>query len=292
MAMKGQNTSQYTLPLVCFLIILMDVIAGILGIQAEVAQNQVQSLRVWIVECRDPSNKAFKLGFAAAVLLAFAHAIANILGGCHCVRSREELDNVSYNKRLAFGSLVFLWYPSSLSKVYADIFTETNNSFNLDRLYESLDSNMDNMFDSFSLDRLYESLDFNMDNMFDSFSLDKLYESLDSNMDNMFDSFSLDKLYESLDSNMDNIFDSFSLDRLITLVAGFIMLTAGVMANSSSRKSCGISHHRYLSIGGIACIIHAMFAVCYYISATTVEREEKKLNPPSVMHPPPQQTPV
>ncbi|CAI9270155.1 unnamed protein product [Lactuca saligna] len=187
MAMKGQNNGQYTLPLVCFSIILMDVIAGILGIQAEVAQNQVQSLRVWIVECPDPSNKAFKLGFAAAVLLAFAHAIANILGGCHCVRSREELDNVSYNKRLAFGSLVFLW---------------------------------------------------------------------------------------------------------ITLVAGFIMLTAGVMANSSSRKSCGISHHRYLSIGGIACIIHAMFAVCYYISATTVEREEKKLNPPSVMHHPPPQTPV
>ncbi|KAL4562443.1 hypothetical protein LXL04_034648 [Taraxacum kok-saghyz] len=174
MAMKGQNTCQYTVPLVCFSIILMDVIAGVLGIQAEVAQNQVQNLTVWIIECRDPSYKAFKLGFAAIVLLAFAHAIANFLGGCHCVRSQVELDNVSYNKRLAFGSLVFSW---------------------------------------------------------------------------------------------------------ITLVVGFSMLIAGVMANSNSRKSCGISHHRYLSIGGIACIIHAMFAVCYYISATAVEREENKLNP-------------
>ncbi|KAI3740832.1 hypothetical protein L2E82_31306 [Cichorium intybus] len=187
MVMKDQNTGRYTLPLVCFSIILMDVIAGILGIQAEVAQNQVQSLRVWIIECRDPSYKAFKLGFASAMLLAFAHAIANLLGGCHCVRSREELEYVSNNKRLAFSSLVFTW---------------------------------------------------------------------------------------------------------ITLVTGFTMLIAGVMANSSSRKSCGLSHHRYLSIGGIACIIHAMFAVCYYISATAVDREEKKLNPHEVVHQPPPHQPV
>ncbi|KAL8214696.1 hypothetical protein R6Q57_004145 [Mikania cordata] len=171
---KGQNPDQYKLPVVCFLIILMDLIAGILGIQAEVAQNKVQSLTVWVVECRDPSYKAFKLGFAAVVLLAMAHAISNLLGGCHCVRSVEELDHVSYNKRLAFVALVLSW---------------------------------------------------------------------------------------------------------ITLVTGFSMLIAGVMANSSSRKSCGISHHRYLSIGGIACIIHAMFAVCYYVSATAVDREDKKLNP-------------
>ncbi|KAI3829343.1 hypothetical protein L1987_03463 [Smallanthus sonchifolius] len=182
MVMKGQDPRQFKLPVVCFSIILLDLIAGILGIQAEVAQNKVQSLTVWIVECRDPSYKAFKLGFVAAIFLAFAHAIANLLGGCHFVRSMEELDTVSYNKRLAFASLVLSW---------------------------------------------------------------------------------------------------------ITLVSGFSMLIAGVMANSSSRKSCGISHHRYLSIGGIACIVHAMFGVSYYISATVVDREEKKLTPPGpTMNPP------
>ncbi|XP_076920180.1 protein DESIGUAL 2-like [Bidens hawaiensis] len=174
MEIKGQSTGQYKVPVVCLLIILLDLIAGILGIQAEVAQNEVQSLTMWIIECRDPSYKAFKLGFAAVVLLAFAHAITNLLSGCHCVQSVEVLDSVSYNKRLAFASLILSW---------------------------------------------------------------------------------------------------------ITLIAGSSMLIAGVMANSGSRKSCGVSHHRYLSIGGIACIIHAMFAVCYYVSATAVDREEEKLNP-------------
>ena len=41
MEMKGQNNGQYMVPVVCFSIILMDLIAGILGIQAEVAQNKV-----------------------------------------------------------------------------------------------------------------------------------------------------------------------------------------------------------------------------------------------------------
>ncbi|XP_071718324.1 protein DESIGUAL 2-like [Rutidosis leptorrhynchoides] len=179
MEMKGQNKSQYMLPVVCFSIILFDLIAGILGIQAEVAQNKVQNLTLSIVECRDPSYKAFKLGSAAAILLAFAHAIANLLGGCHCVQSKQELETVTYNKRLAFTFLVLSW---------------------------------------------------------------------------------------------------------ITLLIGFCLLTAGVLSNSNSRRSCGVSHHRYLSIGGIACFFHAMFAVCYYMSANAVDREEKKLNPPEVVH--------
>ncbi|KAI3680594.1 hypothetical protein L6452_35367 [Arctium lappa] len=182
MSIYGQNMGQYVVPFVCLLIVVMDLTAGILGIQAEVAQNKVQNLRVWIFECRDPSYQAFKLGFASAVLLAFAHAIANLFGGCHCVWSKPELDRATSNKQLAMASLVLSW---------------------------------------------------------------------------------------------------------ITLVIGFSMLIAGVMANSSSRKSCGVSNHRYLSIGGIACIIHGMFAVSYYISATAVEKEEKKLNPPGpIMNPP------
>ncbi|KAJ9566500.1 hypothetical protein OSB04_002466 [Centaurea solstitialis] len=203
MEVKGQKKGEYLVPTVCFIIILLDLIAGILGIQAEEAQNKVQSLKVWVIECRDPSNKAFKLGFAAAVLLAFAHAVANVLGGCHCAWFKEELERVSYNMRLAVASLILSWYPSSLPLLYNAMLAKLANK--------------------------------------------------------------------------------------IALVIGFSMLIAGVMVNSSSRKSCGISHHRYLSIGGIACIIHAMFAVCYYISATVVEKEEKKLNPPGMqVH---QQTP-
>ena len=71
---------------------------------------KVQNLRVWIFECRDPSYQAFKLGFAAAVLLAFAHAIANLFGGCHCVWSKPELDRATSNKQLAMASLILSWY--------------------------------------------------------------------------------------------------------------------------------------------------------------------------------------
>ncbi|CAA3016286.1 transmembrane, (DUF1218) [Olea europaea subsp. europaea] len=96
--------------LVCLLITIMDIIAGILGIQAEIAQNKVNHLRAWIFECRDPSYQAFKLGMAAVVLLIMAHVIANLLGGCIFIRSREELDQASPNKQLAAASLVLSWY--------------------------------------------------------------------------------------------------------------------------------------------------------------------------------------
>nr|XP_043622921.1 uncharacterized protein LOC122594543 [Erigeron canadensis] len=170
----GHSVGPYIVPFVCLLIIAMDLTAGILGIEAEVAQNKTQNLRVWVIECRDPSYQAFKLGFVAAVLLAFAHAIANLFGGCHLALSRPELDRATSNKQLAMASLILSW---------------------------------------------------------------------------------------------------------ITLLIGFGLLIAGVMANSSSRKSCGVSNHRYLSIGGIACFIHGMLAVSYYISASAVKKEEMMMNP-------------
>ncbi|KAI7747906.1 hypothetical protein M8C21_025640 [Ambrosia artemisiifolia] len=49
MMIKVQNPGQYKIPVVCFLIILLDLIAAILGIQAEVAQYKVQSLMVWMI---------------------------------------------------------------------------------------------------------------------------------------------------------------------------------------------------------------------------------------------------
>lgn len=70
---------------------------------------QVKHLRVWIFECRDPSYQAFKLGLAAAVLLALAHTIANLLGGCACILSREDYEKATANKQLAVGSFIFSW---------------------------------------------------------------------------------------------------------------------------------------------------------------------------------------
>ncbi|XP_019057933.1 PREDICTED: uncharacterized protein LOC104812948 isoform X2 [Tarenaya hassleriana] len=129
---------------------------------------------MWIFECRDPSYTAFKLGLAAAVLVALAHVTANLLGGCVCVRSREDLEASSANKQLAVASLVFSW---------------------------------------------------------------------------------------------------------IALVVAFSMLIVGTMANSRSRKSCGFSHHRVLSIGGILCFVHGLFSVAYYVSATAASREQKRSDP-------------
>ena len=57
------------------------------------------------------------------------------------------------------------------------------------------------------------------------------------------------------------------------------MLIIGTMSNSRSRKSCGIAHHRFLSIGGILCFVHGLFAVSYYVSVTAAQREKQRLQP-------------
>lgn len=72
--------------------------------------GQVKHLKVWVFECRDPSYQAFKLGVAACVLLALAHAIGNLMGGCVCIWSKEDLNSVTANKQLAVASLIFSWY--------------------------------------------------------------------------------------------------------------------------------------------------------------------------------------
>ncbi|KAF3947855.1 hypothetical protein CMV_026073 [Castanea mollissima] len=161
--------------LVCLLIMIMDIVAGILGIQAEIAQNKVKHLRMWIFECRDPSYQAFKLGLAAIILLLLAHVIAQLLGGCICVRSKAEFSNSTPNQQLAIGSLIFVW---------------------------------------------------------------------------------------------------------IILAVGLSLLITGTMSNSRSRKGCGIAHHRFLSIGGILCFVHGLFAVSYYVSATAAQREKQRLQQP------------
>ncbi|XP_034209557.1 uncharacterized protein LOC117622873 isoform X1 [Prunus dulcis] len=94
---------------VCLLIVAMDIVGGIMGIEAELEQNKVKHLRRWIFECREPSHAAFKLGLAAAGLLVAAHVVANLLGGCNCICSQEELQKAPPNKQLSVACLIFTW---------------------------------------------------------------------------------------------------------------------------------------------------------------------------------------
>ncbi|KAE8687767.1 DNA binding-like protein [Hibiscus syriacus] len=155
---------------VCLLIVGMDVGAGILGIQAEVAQNKVKHLRLWIFECKDPSRDAFKLALGAAALLTLAHVLANLLGGCMCVCSQEEFHRSSANTQLSVACFFFTW---------------------------------------------------------------------------------------------------------IILMVGLGTLVIGILQNDKSKASCGLTHHHFLSIGGILCFVHGLFSVAYYVSATAASDEGK-----------------
>lgn len=72
--------------------------------------KQVKHLRKWIFDCRDPSSQAFKLGLAASIIMILAHFIANLLGGCICIRSSNDFKTATPNKQLAVASLIFSWY--------------------------------------------------------------------------------------------------------------------------------------------------------------------------------------
>ncbi|GER43128.1 hypothetical protein STAS_19959 [Striga asiatica] len=147
----------------CLLIVAMDVMAGILGIKAEAAQNQQKHLRLWIFECKEPSHDAFLLAIAAAALLGLAHILANLLGGCNvCIQS--DLEKASPSKQLSIVCLVLTW---------------------------------------------------------------------------------------------------------IVMAGGLAMLGIGILSNRKSRASCGFTHHHFLSIGGITCMVHSLFAVAYYVTATS-----------------------
>ncbi|GAB4826775.1 hypothetical protein Ancab_033656 [Ancistrocladus abbreviatus] len=92
--------------LICLLTMIMDIVAGTLGIKAEKAQNELSTL----LPCKGPSYEAGRLGLAAAMLLALAHAIMNTFAVCVCFSSEEEPDKPSRNKQqLAAVSLIFSW---------------------------------------------------------------------------------------------------------------------------------------------------------------------------------------
>nr|ACU19245.1 unknown [Glycine max] len=111
----------------CLLILVMDVAAGILGFEAEIAQNKVKHLRLWIFECREPSHQAFMLGLGAAVLLGLAHAIANLLGGCNCICSQQEFEKASSNRQLSTACLILTWVVLAIGLSMLVIGTMSNN---------------------------------------------------------------------------------------------------------------------------------------------------------------------
>uniref|UniRef100_A0A7N2L9X1 Uncharacterized protein n=1 Tax=Quercus lobata TaxID=97700 RepID=A0A7N2L9X1_QUELO len=86
----------------------------------------MKQLRVWIFECRDPSEKAFKLGLAAAKLLVLAHVIANMLGVCNCICSQEELRRASLSRKLSVALLIFTWIVFAVGLSMLAIGTSSN----------------------------------------------------------------------------------------------------------------------------------------------------------------------
>lgn len=113
--------------LLCLLIVGLDILAGILGIEAEVAQNKVKHLRLWIFECTEPSQDAFKLGLAAAILLVVAHVIASLVGGCVCICSQDDYQKASPNRTLTVACLAFTWVMLAIGLALLVIGTISNN---------------------------------------------------------------------------------------------------------------------------------------------------------------------
>ncbi|KAK7825302.1 hypothetical protein CFP56_033558 [Quercus suber] len=97
--------------IVCLVLVAMDVVAGILSMEAEFAKNKVITLkRLRTFERMESRREAFKLGLASAVLLALAHVTSNLLSGCVCTSSMEELERSSANRKIWFACLISSWY--------------------------------------------------------------------------------------------------------------------------------------------------------------------------------------
>ncbi|XP_044461518.1 uncharacterized protein LOC123192884 [Mangifera indica] len=53
----------------------------------------------------------------------------------------------------------------------------------------------------------------------------------------------------------------------IVVAIGFPMLVIGMLANSKSEGSCGITHSHFLLIGGVLCFAHGLCCIAQYVSA-------------------------
>ncbi|XP_047307209.1 protein DESIGUAL 3-like [Impatiens glandulifera] len=99
--------------LACFIVVAMDITAGILSLKAEAAQNQAKHMRLWLFECKDPSHLAFKLGLAAVVLLSLAHVLANLIGGWTAC-AKQDISKASPTKHCSLACLFLTWIVLAL----------------------------------------------------------------------------------------------------------------------------------------------------------------------------------
>ncbi|KAG9136360.1 hypothetical protein Leryth_026597 [Lithospermum erythrorhizon] len=106
--------------LACLLIVVMDATAGILGIKAEAAQNKVKQLRLWIFECKKPSHEAFILAAGAAIVLAVAHFLANLIGCIGCFKQNSAKSGAPTHL-FSKTCCIILWYDISSSHIPTSI---------------------------------------------------------------------------------------------------------------------------------------------------------------------------
>ncbi|KAI3441598.1 uncharacterized protein J3R85_002195 [Psidium guajava] len=97
----------------CLLVVAMDIVAGVLATEAEAAKNKVQKSSKSSA-CKELRSDAFELALAATVLLALAHVASNLLGGCICICSMDELENSSSNRQLWFACLISSWIVAAV----------------------------------------------------------------------------------------------------------------------------------------------------------------------------------
>uniref|UniRef100_J3MLS8 Uncharacterized protein n=1 Tax=Oryza brachyantha TaxID=4533 RepID=J3MLS8_ORYBR len=63
----------------------------------------------------------------------------------------------------------------------------------------------------------------------------------------------------------------------IVVVVGLALLILGALPNAKRKAAeCGLPRHRFLSIGGVLCFVHALFCLVYYVSANAAKREEAR----------------
>ncbi|XLR41269.1 hypothetical protein S83_025929 [Arachis hypogaea] len=110
----------------CLLIIIMDVVAGILGLKAEIAQKKGHYVNLYLVECKQQSQKAFQMGFAALILLGIAHAIVCLLAVFSCFCSRQGLVMAYFIKQISMVLLLLAWITFAIGMILLHFGTKSN----------------------------------------------------------------------------------------------------------------------------------------------------------------------
>ncbi|KAG6407024.1 hypothetical protein SASPL_130004 [Salvia splendens] len=93
---------------VCFSIVALDVIGGMLGLKDDVAQYKENHLKLRVSECQEPSHESVVLGLAATILLGIAHVLATLYCGWS-VCNHGVTERASPTKKMSIGFFFFYW---------------------------------------------------------------------------------------------------------------------------------------------------------------------------------------